>query len=196
MLKREQPRDVRPINAAGEMIRARRLELGLTLHELADRTKLSIPFISQVERNKAAASMVSLMSIARALDVRVTIFMEIPTGEAPVKRRDNPQRIEVDSPVEYIQLSAGMKFQQMDAIFMVIPPGHVFPVDQREGEDFLYVLKGELYSELGDMKLTLNEGDSMHFDSRTPHTASNLTEKDMHLLYVGTPSVSKSDQLK
>ena len=32
---------------------------------------------------------------------------------------------------------------------MVIPPGHVFPVDQREGEDFLYLIKGELYSELG-----------------------------------------------
>ena len=193
MLKREQPQIGKSVIAAGEIIRARRQELGLTLQDLADKTKLSPAFISQVERNKAAASMVSLMNLARALDVRVTMFMEIPTGETPVRRKDNPQRIEVDSPVEYVQLSAGMKFQQMDAILMVIPPGHVFPVDQREGEDFLYVLKGELYSELGDIKLTLREGDSMHFNSRTPHTASNLTEDDVHLLYVGTPSVFKPD---
>ena len=193
MLKREQPSNARQVIPAGEMIRARRLELGLTLQELADKTKLSIAFISQVERNKAAASMVSLMNIARALDVRVTMFMEIPTGEAPVRRRDTPQRIEVDSPVGYIQLSAGMKFQQMDAILMVIPPGHVFPVDQREGEDFLYMLKGELYSELGGMKVTLKEGDSMHFNSRTPHTASNLTDEDVHVLYVGTPSEFKPE---
>ena len=193
MLKREQPSNARQVIPAGEMIRARRLELGLTLQELAGKTKLSIAFISQVERNKAAASMVSLMNIARALDVRVTMFMEIPTGEAPVRRRDNPQRIEVDSPVEYVQLSAGMKFQQMDAILMVIPPGHVFPVDQREGEDFLYMLRGELYSELGGMKLTLKEGDSMHFNSRTPHTASNLTDEDVHVLYVGTPSEFKPE---
>ena len=193
MLKREQPSNARQVIPAGEMIRARRLELGLTLQELADKTKLSIALISQVERNKAAASMVSLMNIARALDVRVTMFMEIPTGEAPVRRRDTPQRIEVDSPVGYIQLSAGMKFQQMDAILMVIPPGHVFPVDQREGEDFLYMLKGELYSELGGMKVTLKEGDSMHFNSRTPHTASNLTDEDVHVLYVGTPSEFKPE---
>ena len=191
MLKREQPQIGKSVMAAGEIIRARRQELGLTLQDLADKTKLSPAFISQVERNKAAASMVSLMNLARALDVRVTMFMEIPTGEAPVRRKNSPQRIEVDSPVEYIQLSAGMKFQHMDAILMVIPPGHVFPVDQREGEDFLYVLKGELYSELGDIKLTLREGDSMHFNSRTPHTASNLTEDDVHLLYVGTPSMFK-----
>jgi len=191
VLKREQPSHEKPVIAAGEMIRARRRELGLTLQALAQMTKLSPAFISQVERNKAAASMVSLMNIARALEVRVTTFMEIPAGEKPVRRRDNPQRIEVDSPVEYVQLSAGMKFQQMDAIFMVIPPGHVFPVDQREGEDFLYVLKGALYSELGDLKLTLREGDSMHFNSRTPHTASNRTDEEVHLLYVGTPSVFK-----
>ena len=191
MLKREQPSREKPVIAAGEIIRARRQELGLTLQDLAQKTQLSPAFISQVERNKAAASMVSLVNIARALEVRVTAFMEIPAGEKPFRRRDDPQRIEVDSPVEYVQLSAGMKFQQMDAIFMVIPPGHVFPVDQREGEDFLYLLKGELYSELGDLKLTLREGDSMHFNSRTPHTASNRTDEEVHLLYVGTPSVFK-----
>ena len=86
-----------------------------------------------------------------------------------------------------------MQFQQMDALLMVIPPGHVFPVDQREGEDFLYVLKGELYTELGDLKETLREGDSSHFNSRTPHTASNLTDEDVILLYVGTPSVFRAD---
>ena len=193
MLNREQPRSSVQTVAAGEMIRARRLELGITLQELANKSKLSPAFISQVERNKAAASMVSLMNIARALDVRVTTFMDIPAGETPVRRKDNPQRIEVDSPVEYIQLSAGMKVQQMDAILMIIPPGHVFPVDQREGEDFLYVLKGELYSELGDTKLTLKEGDSMHFNSRTPHTASNMTDDVVRLLYVGTPSEFKPE---
>ena len=136
--------------------------------------------------------MVSLMNLATALGVSVTTFMEIPLGEAPIRRSSNPQYIEIDSPVQYIQLSAGMQFQQMDALLMIIPPGHVFPVDQREGEDFLYVLKGELYTELGDLKETLREGDSSHFNSRTPHTASNLTDEDVILLYVGTPSVFRA----
>ena len=173
----------------GALVRARRKEAGLTLQQLAAKAGLSAAFISQVERNKVVPSIVSLANIARALNANVTEFMEIPQGEQPFKTADNPQYIKMDSPVRYIQLSANMKLQKMDAILMRIPPGHVFPVDQREGEDFLYVLEGELYSELGDLKTTLKAGDSMHFNSRTRHTASNLSEADVVLLYVGTPSI-------
>ena len=194
MLHKRADKDSRMKFAIGQTIRARRLELGLTLQALADASGLSTAFISQVERNEAAASMVSLMNLARALDVSVAMLMEIPLGEAPVRRRADPQYIEVDSPVEYIQLGANMKFQQMDAVLMRIPPGHVFPVDQREGEDFLYVIKGELYTELGSLKETLREGDSSHFNSRTPHTARNLTDDEVILLYVGTPSVFKAEK--
>lgn len=177
--------------AVGQLIRARRLELGMTLQALAEKSGLSVPFISQVERNQANASMVSLLNLATGLDVSVSEFIELPMGEAPIRRRSKPQRIAVDSPVRYTQLSAGLKFQQMDALLMHIPPGHVFPVDQREGEDFLYVLKGELHTQLGDLEETLRQGDSMHFNSRTPHTASNLSDEEVVLLYVGTPSVFK-----
>lgn len=193
MLHREKAGEGRARFATGQTIRARRQELGLTLQALADKSGLSPAFISQVERNQASASMVSLMNLARALDVSVTTFMELPLGEAPIRRHADPQHIEIESPVQYIQLSAGMKFQQMDAVLMVIPPGHVFPVDQREGEDFLYVLEGELYTELGSLKATLRAGDSSHFNSRTPHTARNLTDREVVLLYVGTPSVFKAE---
>ena len=189
MLHREKREGGRTKFATGQTIRARRQELGFTLQTLADKSGLSPAFISQVERNQASASMVSLMNLARALDVSVTTFMELPMGEAPIRRRSDPQYIEIESPVRYVQLSAGMQFQQMDALLMIIPPGHVFPVDQREGEDFLYVLKGELYTELGSLKETLREGDNTHFNSRTPHTARNLTDEEVVLLYVGTPSV-------
>ena len=180
--------------ATGQTIRAKRKELGMTLQALGEMSGLSAAFISQVERGQASASMVSLMNLARALDVSVASFMEIPMGEAPIRRRDDPQRIEIDSPVQYVQLSAGMKLQQMDVVLMTIPPGHVFPVDQREGEDFLYVLEGELYTELGELKETLRAGDCAHFNSRTPHTASNLSDRNVVLLYVGTPSVFGPDR--
>ena len=173
----------------GALVRAKRKEAGLTLQQLAESAGLSAAFISQVERNKVVPSIVSLANIAMALDTNVTEFMEIPQGEQPIRTADNPQYIQMDSPVTYIQLSANMKLQKMDAILMRIPPGHVFPVDQRDGEDFLYVLEGELYSELGNIKKTLKAGDSMHFNSRTRHTASNLSEEDVVLLYVGTPSI-------
>ena len=91
--------------------------------------------------------------------------------------------------MEYIDLSSALPERRVDIILMRIPAGHAFPVDQRNGEDFLYLLKGELYATAGSTKTRLKAGDSMHFDSRLPHTARNLSTEEAVLLYVGTPSV-------
>ena len=95
----------------------------------------------------------------------------------------------MNSPVRYFNMSSDLPNQQMDSFIMVIPPGHAFPTDRREGEDFLYVLEGEIYAEVGDVKTLLKQGDGMHFDSRIPHTARNESDSEMLLLYVGTPSI-------
>ena len=176
----------------GSRIKVRRKSLGLTLQQLARTSGLSAPFISQAERNKTAPSIVSRMKLAQALDVDIGYFLEVPQDSSVVQRADRQPRIAIDSPVEYFQLGADLPEQRMDAILMRIPPGHNFPVDQREGEDFLYVLSGELYVEAGGVKTLLKPGDSMHFDSRLPHTARNDTENEVLLLYVGTPSIFAS----
>ena len=173
----------------GSALKARRKELGLTLAQLAKKSGVSAPCISQAERSLTVPSMVSLKKLADALDVDVMYFMEVPHDESIVRRADDPHYVEVDSPVDYIQLSAYLPNQLMDIILMRIPPGHVFPVDQREGEDFLYVLEGELLAETGDVKTVLKKGDSMHFDSRLPHTATNDSDREVLLLYAGTPSL-------
>lgn len=173
----------------GSMIRSRRKELGLTLTELAEKSGLSAPFISQAERNQTIPSLVSLLKLAKSLDVDISYFMEVPQDGSVVHRADDLKLIEIDSPVDYFQMGASMPNQKMDALLMRIPPGHVFPVDQREGEDFLYVVSGHLYAEAGDIRTTLGPGDSMHFDSRLTHTAKNETDEEVVLLYVGTPSI-------
>ncbi len=178
----------------GSRIRSRRKELGLTLKQLAETSGLSAPFISQVERDHSVPSLISLVSLARALDVDMNYFVALPENSSVVHRAEKQPRITVDSPVEYYRLDASLKNQKMDAILMRIPPGHVFPVDQREGEDFLMVLEGELVAEVGEVSTTLTKGDNMHFDSRLPHTARNESQHEAVLLYVGTPSIFNPDK--
>ncbi|MEM1111288.1 MAG: XRE family transcriptional regulator [Pseudomonadota bacterium] len=172
----------------GAMLRKRRKELGLTLKDLAAKSGVSSPFISQAERNQTTPSLVSLTKLADALDVDLKYFMEVPHDDSIVHRADDLREIEVDSPVAYFNMSSDLPNKEMDAILMSIPPGHDFPTDRRAGEDFLYVVEGELEAVVGDVKTTLRKGDAMHFDSRIPHTARNVSEKVVMLLYVGTPS--------
>lgn len=175
--------------AIGGKIKGRRKELGLTLAELAEASGLSAPFISQAERNQTVPSLVSLTALARALQVEVNYFMEVPKDENIVRRNDEPEIIDLDSPVLYHQLSSTLPGQLMDAILMTIPPGHRFPTDQRDGEDFLFVVEGEIVSQVGDVRTLLHKGDSMHFRSISPHTAWNESDEPVVLLYVGTPSI-------
>ncbi len=178
----------RPQLPLGERIKARRKELDLTLQQLADKSGLSAPFISQAERDLTTPSLVSLLSLASALEVELSYFMEIPDDKKIVHRADKPKIISVDSPVAYHDLSSQLENRQLDAILMKIPPGHVFPTDQRNGEDVLYLVSGELYATAGQTKTVLKAGDSMHFDSRLPHSARNMSDQEAVLLYVGTPS--------
>ena len=173
----------------GERIRTRRKELGLTLQQLARKSSLSAPFISQAERDLTIPSLVSLLALARALEVDLDYFMKLPEVSHIEPRDSRPCRIEIDSPVVYHDLSSPLQNRHLDVILMHIPPGHVFPVDQRNGEDVLYLISGELQASAGQTRAVLKAGDSMHFDSRLPHSARNESDRDAVLLYVGTPSV-------
>jgi len=183
------PHSRKPQLPLGERIKTRRKELGLTLQQLADRSSLSAPFISQAERDLTTPSLVSLLALAEALEVDVSYFMRIPDNTKVVHRAAKPRVIAIDSPVQYFDLASQIDNRQLDVILMRIPPGHVFPVDQRNGEDMLYLISGELYATAGQTKTVLKAGDSMHFDSRLPHSARNVSDEEAVLLYVGTPSI-------
>lgn len=61
--------------AIGRNIRHLRKKLGLTLKQMARRTKLSVSLLSQIERAESSASVSSLFKIAAALDVRITTLL-------------------------------------------------------------------------------------------------------------------------
>ncbi len=173
----------------GDRIKARRKDLGLTLQELAARSGLSAAFISQAERSLTTPSVWSLLNLARALDVDVSYFMELPQTDDVVFRADQPKRIDIGSAVEYIDLASDFPGRRLDAVLVRIPPNFAFPVDSIDGEIFRYVIQGELHATAGEVETVLKAGDGMHFDGRAPHFVRNESAEDVILLYVGTPAV-------
>ena len=172
----------------GSLLKARRLELGLTLQELATRSELSAAFLSQAERGKATPSIVSLINIAKALETDIHYFITPPAPKSLVRRADNPQYVDIDSPVVYKRLDSEIRNQQMNALIMEIPPGTRLPVVHRaEGEDFFYVLEGEVEQRIGDKVFTLGRGDSAHHNTQIDHDVVNKSKNTATLLWVGTP---------
>lgn len=172
----------------GTLLKARRGELGLTLQELAARSELSAAFLSQAERGKATPSIVSLINIAKALETDIHYFITPPAPTSLVRRADDPQYIDIDSPVIYKRLDAEIRNQRMNALIMEIPPGTQLPVVHRsEGEDFFFVLEGEVEQRIGDTVFTLSKGDSAHHNTQIDHDVMNKSEHVAKLIWVGTP---------
>lgn len=175
----------------GSAIRDRRRGLGLTLQALATSSGLSIPFLSQVERNLAHPSLLSLEAIARALDVDVDYFVGVPTPGQIVRRAGEHERIDLESPVVYERLSGRHAERKMEALRLIVPPGLVAPTIHREGEGFWYILSGTLEMTVGRKKLVLKAGDSAHFDQRHPYSMRNAGKSEVRMIWVGTPAIFK-----
>lgn len=172
------------------LLRAKRKELGLTLQQLADKSGLSPAFLSQAERGKAAPSIVSLIQLAGALETDINYFLKPPKAKDLVRRADNPLIVEMDSPVTYHRLDGDVRNKMMNALLMEIPPDSASPkVHREEGEDFFYVIGGEVEIEVGEDLYHLGKGDCIHINSQIDHDMRNTSKESAHLLWVGTPVI-------
>jgi transcriptional regulator with XRE-family HTH domain len=60
----------------GQVVRRRRQEKGLSQEQLADRCNLHRTYISEVERGLKAVSLMSLLRIAKALDIPAYLLVK------------------------------------------------------------------------------------------------------------------------
>ncbi len=176
-----------PIGAA---IRDRRRRLGMTLQDLADACGLSVPFLSQIERDRAMPSLVSLTAVAAALGVEMSYFVGAPPPGQVVRRGSEPEHLHFGTgPVSYVRMSGRHEERKMEALHITVPPGLASPVAHREGEGFWYVLEGQLDVWIGQEHFRLCAGDSAHFDQRHPYRMRNDGPADVKMIWVGTPSL-------
>lgn len=175
-------------NSVGSLIRARRQELNMTLQETAEKAELSAAFLSQAERGKATPSIVSLINIATALDTDIHYFITPPAASELVRRHDDPEYLDVDSPIGYRRLDSDIRNQKMSSLLMEIPAGVELPeVHRSTGEDFFYVIEGEVEQSIGGQLFTLRAGDSAHHNTQVNHSMKNNSNERVVILWVGTP---------
>ncbi|MET3576106.1 helix-turn-helix domain-containing protein [Bhargavaea ullalensis] len=168
----------------GEFRRIRK-EKKMTLKELSERSGLSMSFLSQVERGISTVTFTSVRKIAEALGVSVNFFFE-PEEESPIKRKSLKKR--ADQPnFTYTSLTGDLDQPQFTPARIELKAGEsqTAPYSHR-GQEFVYVLEGELKVMLEGHEETLYPHESLHIDSSKEHTWYNETDKPVILLVVST----------
>ncbi len=165
----------------------RRKQLSLTLREVSEHTKLSVGFLSLVERNLASPSLSSLVNIAAALDVGVNYFLSPPEGTGLVSCKADREYFSVEgSPVRYARVTKEFPGSQFQGVIVVIPAGYEAEQNQHDGEDLAYVIRGNCWIKVGEETYRLEAGDTIHYQATIPHSYGNDYDKDCTLLSLNT----------
>lgn len=176
------------MKAVGEMIRKTRKKKGLTLQQLSEKCGLSVSFLSQVERGLSSLSITSLWVITQALDVPISNFFNLSENPSIyIKCNNHKEKHIADSSITYTSLSGPMENKILDPLLVKVPGNYSeAPNFSHEGEEFAYVIEGEIAVTVQGKKYTLGEGDSIHFPSEAPHKLENDLPEPAKVLWVLT----------
>lgn len=183
----------------GQAIRARRLERGLTLVDLAAKVQLSQPFLSQIENGRARPSMMSLYRVAGALDTTPQAFFGGPSessGAPTLVRADAARAVEVAGETA---ASLCRLLLAGDAPFHVLEfhglPQEFLEYWEHDGFEAAYVIAGEVELDVAGTITTLHAGDFLSYAARLPHRLRSPGRQPAHVLLVETRAESPTNRV-
>ena len=165
----------------GPRLRALRREKNKTQQELAERCDVTKSFLSKIENGKAMPSLGTLSKLAAELDVSLSAL--ISKEESDVQwQHDGAETVRTG----LVPVSKGCRsFPFADRLKGKKIQPSIYEVRRGEsprhhnahaGEEFFYILEGELRFRLGDQEHILRQGDGFYFNSSQEHQTIPLTE--------------------
>jgi DNA-binding transcriptional MerR regulator/quercetin dioxygenase-like cupin family protein len=179
------PPDAR--HSPGQKFRRLRVKRGLSLAQVSRATRVSVGFLSALERGQMRSSVATLQRIARFYKTNILSMFET-NGEPQPLVRPSQRKILETSPEVRMELLAWGNTAMEPHLFRVKPGGGSGESYTHEGEEFLHVLRGEFEIWLHKQgHYRLQPGDSLYFESSTPHRWKNPGRSAAWILWVNTP---------
>jgi transcriptional regulator with XRE-family HTH domain len=185
----------------GSRLRQERERLGISQRELARRIGLSASLISQIESGQSKPSVSTLYAIVTELGVSVDDVFRghgdpgdpgvVPDAEPresgpshdPVVHPDDRHVIDLASGVRWERLTTHLH-EDVDFLHVIYDVGGSSAGDdvlmRHPGREYGFILSGHLGVQLGFEQHKLGPGDSIGFDSTTPHRLWNLGDEPVH----------------
>jgi transcriptional regulator with XRE-family HTH domain len=176
------PKKTETIAPIGEKIKKLRTGKKMSLDQLANETGFSIDAIKNIESGKERPSVGALLQISKALEVDSSLLLR---DQASSKDREKAFTKRTED-YAYTTLTPGAENKHLKAFRISIEPmqEHKGVSYQHEGEEFVYVLSGNVEVIVGEHVNTLSKGDSLHFNSGILHKLKNIGKETATLVVV------------
>jgi DNA-binding transcriptional MerR regulator/mannose-6-phosphate isomerase-like protein (cupin superfamily) len=173
-------------HAIGARLRRLRTQRGLSLAQVAAAAGISIGFLSALERSQMSASVGTLRRLARYYRTNILDFFDVSDSNTRLVRPAQRKILQAGPGVRMELLAWGNKALEPH-LFRIAPKAGSGESYAHEGEEFLFVLRGELKIALAGEEYHLKRGDSFCFESTTSHRWKNPGRSETWLLWVNTP---------
>ena len=173
----------------GERLRAIRRLRRKTLREVAAAAHLSESFVSQLERGRTNATIATLQRLSSALGIEVSDLFATDAPRPRVLRREAREFVAWGD-LGRKALLTPKPFQSLEVVVARFEPGGSTgdePYKHGDSEEVLLVVEGGVQVQLGADVFALGTGDSVHYQSSTPHRVSNPGDETAEVMFVISP---------
>jgi transcriptional regulator with XRE-family HTH domain len=173
-------------------IKDRRREKNITVQKLAARANVSKGLISQIENSRTIPSLMVLIEIIRALEFDLNEFFKDMRSKGPdlpilIKRKNEYDCFEKEHATGFHYqriFTQAIARSTIDIVILELEPDALRPLVETDAFEYKYVLSGQIEYQFNEDKIILDQGDSMLFDGRVPHTPKNLGTQTASMLVI------------
>jgi transcriptional regulator with XRE-family HTH domain len=176
--------------AVGSRVKSLREAMDLSLRDLAERSGVSAPMLSQVERGDTSPTLAVAKKIAAGLDLTLSQLLRLDEDRHVVVVRAGERRTRRKRGHKVAELTAPLPGQRADVSEHTLAPGAATgasddpPVHEPGSRETAVVLEGAVELFIDGRRTELMEGDSVTFDADLPHHFENNASSEARLIAV------------
>jgi XRE family transcriptional regulator, regulator of sulfur utilization len=174
----------------GARVKNLREAMDLSLRDLAERSGVSAPMLSQVERGDTSPTLAVAQKIAAGLDLSLSQLLRLDEDRHVVVVRAGKGRTRRRRGHKLEELTPPLPGQRADVSVHTLSPGAATgapddpPIHEPGSRETTVVVEGTAELFIDDQRHELREGDSVTFDADLPHHFENNGETDARLIAV------------
>ncbi|HEX2096758.1 MAG TPA: XRE family transcriptional regulator [Solirubrobacterales bacterium] len=182
----------------GPRVRALRDAMHLSLRDLAARSGVSAPMLSQVERGETSPTLAVAAKIAAGLELTLSQLLRLDEGEHAVVSRAAGRRRSSRGGHQFEELTPPLPGQRVDVSLHSLRPGAATggpddpPMHEPGSRETAVVLCGVVALVVDGTRHELREGDAVTFDADLPHHFENEGEERAEFLAVIAAGLRRS----
>jgi transcriptional regulator with XRE-family HTH domain len=188
----EAPSEVAPRESLGSRIHKAREMRGLTLQDLSSRTGISMETLEKVESDEMIPPLGELIKLGKGLEMKMGYFISpglekpmtvVHADRRPAISRHGKKRSEQYG-YFYESLAPEKANRFMEPFLITMVPTGMLELSSHDGQEFIFVLEGEIRAQVLEQVEILRPGDAVYYDSNNLHLVKCYGDKPAKILAV------------